>query len=294
METLIEAVPNFSEGKNKETINAILESITSISDITLLNYSSDIDHNRSVVTFTGPPEKVTEAAFQATKTAAKLIDLNKHKGVHPRIGATDVIPLIPLKGISFEECIKYAKELGERIGEELKIPVYLYGKAAQKEERKNLANIRNGGYENLKKEIEEDPGKAPDFGPKFLGPAGATVVGVRNILIAFNVNLKTDDVSIAKKIAQTIRFSNNGLKYIKALGLKLENTNFVQVSMNLTNYKETPPQTVFNLIKKEVEKYGVEILESELIGLIPEDALQGTTPEELKIKNFNQSKILKP
>ena len=292
MKKILECVPNFSTGES-HTLAQILKSIKKIYGIKVLDFTSDTNHNRSVITFTGPPENVVKAAFEATKTSSKLIDLNKHKGVHPRIGATDVIPLIPLKNIPTKEAVKYSRQLGERIAEELKIPVYFYEKAATIKSRKNFADIRNIGYEQLKKEINKNPSRYPDLGPKHLGTSGAVAVGVRDILIAFNINLKTPDLKIAKKIANKIREKSGGLKYVKALGLKLKTRNIAQVSMNLTNYKKTPPIKVFAKVKKLAKKYKTDVLESELIGLIPKSALKATSPEKLQLKNFSKEKLLK-
>jgi len=293
MTKILECVPNFSEGNDKKKIAKILGSIKKIKGIKVLDFSSDPDHNRSVITFLGNPEQVLKAAFEATKTASKLIDLSKHKGIHPRIGATDVMPLIPLKNISEKEAIKYSKQLGERIAEELKIPVYFYEKSATTKNRKNLANVRNIGYEQLKKEISINKERFPDLGPKHLGKTGAIAIGVRDILIAFNINLKTSDIEIAKKIATKIREKTGGLPYVKALGLKLKHRNLAQVSMNLTNYKKTPPLKVFETVEALAKNLGTEILESELIGLIPKEALKNTSAKELKIKDFSSKRILK-
>lgn len=279
---IIECVPNFSEGKNKKKINAIKFAILKVKNIKVLDVHFDADHNRCVITFIGPPEDVIEATFQSVKKAAQLIDLTKHKGEHPRIGATDVVPLIPLKGINFNECIKYAKKLGARIGNELKIPVYLYEKAAQSSERKNLANIRNKNYK----------GK-PDFGPLKRSKAGATVVGVRDILVAYNVNIDSKNLKIAKAIAKKIREKNGGLKNLKALGIPLKSRGIVQVSMNLTNYKKTSPLKAFSSIEKLAKKYGVKILESEVVGMIPAKALPKNYKKVLKLKRFKKSQILK-
>lgn len=294
MQKILECVPNFSEGKDKKKIAKILSSIKN-SGVKILDFSNDTDHNRTVITFIGPPKEVLEAAFEATKTASKLIDLTKHKGVHPRIGATDVMPLIPLKNISAKEAVKYSKKLGEKIAKKLKIPVYFYEKSAKAKIRKNLADIRNIGYEQLKKEISKNKERFPDLGPKKLGKAGAIAIGVRDILIAFNINLKTDNVEIAKKIASKIREKSDGLKYVKALGLMLKKHNIAQVSMNLTNYKRTSIAKVFATVQKEAKKLHTEILESEVIGMIPRDALKNTTPEKLKLlQNKPLSSIMLP
>lgn len=291
MHQLIECVPNFSEGRDKAKIKLIEDSIKKVKGILFLNSESDIDHNRTVITFAGEPIKVIQAAFNAIKTAAKIIDLNVHKGVHPRIGATDVVPLIPLKGITIKETVKYSIALAKRIGEKVKIPVYLYENSAIRKDRKNLAVIRKGQYERLKKEITL-PEKTPDFGPHKIGKAGATVIGVRGILVAYNINLKTSDVEIAKIIANEIReTAKNGLKNIKTLGLYLKSKNISQVSMNLTNYKKTPPLKVFKKVETLAKKLKTKILESEVIGLIPLSALP-KNPKLLKIKDFSDKKIL--
>lgn len=292
MQKIIECVPNFSEGRNLKKIAAIVATIKSVPGILLLNQTSDSSHNRSVITFAGPPEAVIKAAFLATKKAAELIDMDKHSGVHPRLGATDVLPLIPLKGVSMKECVRYAFKLGKHIGGELKIPVYMYEKAALRIDRKNLADVRRGEYEKLKKEIEKNPKRKPDFGPNKLGKAGATAVGARLPLIAFNVNLASKNLGIAKTIAKKIRFKDGGFPYVKALGLRLTKPNCIQVSMNLTNYKKTSMDKVFKKIEQLAKKLGVKILESEIIGLIPHSALIKNAKKHWKIKNFSQSKIL--
>ncbi len=235
--SLIECIPNFSEARRPEVIDQIVSAITSVEGARLLDRSSDLDHNRTVLTYAGPPEAVEEAAFRAIKTAAELIDLNKHTGEHPRIGATDVVPFVPLSGATMEDCVAMAKRLGQRVGDELNIPVYLYEAAATRPERTNLENIRRGQYEGLKIEIESNPDRKPDYGPAKLGSAGATVIGARSPLIAFNVYLTTSEVEIAKKIAKAVRQSSGGLRYVKALGLLVEGR--AQVSMNLTNFRET-------------------------------------------------------
>lgn len=235
MKKIVECIPNFSEGKDKTVIDAIVKAITDVPGIILLNQESDPAHNRSVVTFAGEPKPVVEAAFQGIKKAAELIDLDKHVGEHPRMGATDVVPFVPLKGVKIKDCIEYAEKLGERVGEELKIPVYLYEKAARTPERENLAAVRKGEYETIKKEIDQSPEKKPDFGPMEVPKAGVTAIGAREPLIAYNVNLETNDLSIAKNIAKTIRYKTGGFKNVKALGFDLEDRGIVQVSMNLTN-----------------------------------------------------------
>ncbi|HDM22212.1 MAG TPA: glutamate formimidoyltransferase, partial [Methanomicrobia archaeon] len=243
----------------------------------------------SVITFIGDPESVEEAAFRGCKKASELIDLNKHKGEHPRMGATDVIPFIPVSDVSMKECVSIAEKLGERIWNELKIPVYLYEEAARTPERKNLADIRKGEFEWLKENIEKRP---PDFGDRIHPTAGATAVGAREFLIAFNVNLNTNDLSIAKKIAKAVRFKSGGFRYVKALGFEIKERGIVQVSMNLTNYKKTPIYRVFEAIKSEADRYGVSIIGSELIGLAPMDALLDVADFYLRLENFKKTQVL--
>ena len=290
MTQLIECIPNFSEARRPEVIDQIVAAIQSVSDVKLLDRSSDLDHNRTVLTFAGSPAGVEEAAFRAIKTAAELIDLNQHTGAHPRIGATDVVPFVPLSGISMDDCVALAKRLGQRVGEELSIPVYLYEAAATRPERANLENIRKGQYEGLKTEIESDPNRAPDFGPAKLGTAGATVIGARNPLIASNVYLTTDDTSIAKKIAKAVRHSSGGLRHVKGLGLLVDGR--AQVSMNLTNFHETPIARAVEFIRREAQRYGVGIHHSELVGLIPQEALVDAAVWYTQLDSFSPEQIL--
>ena len=290
MTTLIECIPNFSEARRPEIIDQIAAAITSVDGARLLDRSSDLDHNRTVITFAGPPLAVEEAAFRAIRTAAELIDLNHHQGEHPRIGATDVVPFVPLSDSSMEECIAIAKRLGQRVGSELSIPVYLYEAAASRPERVNLETIRKGQYEALKSEIESNPERHPDFGPARLGSAGATVIGARNPLVAFNVYLTTSDVDIAKKIAKAIRHSSGGLRYVKGLGLLVEGR--AQVSMNLTNFRETPIARVVETIRREAQRYGVGIHHSELVGLIPQEALTDAAVWYMQLDQFDKRQVL--
>ena len=290
MTKLIECIPNFSEARRPEVIDQIAAAITSVDEVHLLDRSSDMDHNRTVLTFAGPPHAVEVSAFRAIKTAAELIDLNKHSGEHPRIGATDVCPFVPLSDVSMEECVALAKRLGRRVGEELGVPVYLYEEAAARPERTNLENIRRGEFEGLKDEIGSNPDREPDFGPSALGPAGATVIGARNFLVAYNVYLTTDDVEIARKIAKTIRHSSGGLRYVKALGLLVEGR--AQVSMNLTNFRKTPLALVVETIRREAQRYGVGINHSELIGLIPQEALVDASVWYTQLDAFDKEQIL--
>lgn len=290
MTQLIECIPNFSEARRPEVIDQIVASIQSVSEVKLLDRSSDLDHNRTVLTFAGSPAGVEEAAFRAIKTASELIDLDNHTGEHPRIGATDVVPFVPLSNASMDDCIAIAKRLGQRVGDELSIPVYLYEAAATKPERTNLENVRKGQYEVLKSEIESNENRKPDFGPNKLPKAGATVIGARNPLIAFNVYLTTDDVDIAKKIAKAVRQSSGGLRYVKGLGLLVDGR--AQVSMNLTNFRETPIGRVVEFIRREAQRYGVSVHHSELVGLIPQEALVDAAVWYTQLDGFDKEQIL--
>ena len=290
MTTLIECIPNFSEARRPEIIDQIAAAIQAVSEVKLLDRSSDLDHNRTVLTFAGSPAGVEEAAFRAIKTAAELIDLDAHTGEHPRIGATDVVPFVPLSGATMEECVAIAQRLGQRVAGELSIPVYLYEAAATRPERANLENIRKGQYEGLKSEIESDPNRKPDYGPSKLLKAGATVIGARAPLIAFNVYLTTDDVSVAKKIAKAVRHSTGGLRYVKGLGLLVDGR--AQVSMNLTNFHETPIARVVEFIRREAQRYGVNIRHCELVGLIPQEALVDAAVWYTQLDQFSPEQIL--
>ncbi len=287
---LVECVPNFSEGRRQEVIDAIVGAIKSVPNVWILDVESDPDHNRSVVTCVGEPEAAQEAMFRAIAKAAELINLDEHQGEHPRIGATDVVPFIPLRGVTMEECVALARQLGQRVGEELGIPVYLYEAAATRPDRENLANIRKGEYEGLKEAIKTDPNREPDFGPRELGPAGATVIGAREFLIAFNVYLNTDDVKIAKRIARAVRHSSGGLRYVKALGMLVGGQ--AQVSMNLTNFKKTPIFRVVELIRREAARYGCTITHTELVGLTPQQAMLDVAQWYLQLDGFSASQVL--
>lgn len=290
MTQLVECIPNFSEARRPEVVDQIVAAITSVEGARLLDRSSDLDHNRTVVTFAGPPEAVEEAAFRAIKTASELIDLDQHTGAHPRIGATDVVPFVPLSDVKMEDCVAIAQRLGQRVGTELNIPVYLYEAAAARPERTNLEVIRKGQYEGLKAEVETHPERKPDFGPAKLGKAGATVIGARNPLIAFNVYLTTDDVDIAKKIAKAIRHSSGGLRYVKGSGFFVDGR--AQVSMNLTNFRDTPIARVVEFIRREAQRYGVGIHHSELVGLIPQEALVDAAVWYTQLDQFDKEQIL--
>lgn len=287
---LVECVPNFSEARRPEIIDAIANAITSSGNVSILDRHSDLDHNRTVVTFVGSPQDVEEAAFRAIATAAELIDMQEHTGEHPCIGSTDVVPFVPISGVNMQDCVKIARRLGERVGQELGIPVYLYEAAATRPEHKNLENIRRGQYEGLRHAIATDPDRRPDFGPASLGSAGATVIGAREFLIAFNVYLNTDDVTIADKIARTVRHSSGGLRYVKALGLLVDGR--AQVSMNLTNFRKTPIARVVEMIRFEAARYGVAIHHSELVGLIPQEALIDVSTWYLQLDEFDPDQVL--
>ncbi|MBW8011396.1 MAG: glutamate formimidoyltransferase [Chloroflexi bacterium] len=287
---IVECIPNFSEGRRLEVVSAIIEVITQVDGVTLLDHSSDSDHNRTVVTYVGPPKAVEEAAYRGIAIAAELINLNKHTGEHPRLGATDVVPFVPISGVSMLDCVEIARRLARRVGDELKIPVYLYEEAATMPERKNLAKVRKGEYELLKKEIGSKPLRKPDFGPSKLGPAGATVIGARPPLIAYNVYLNTEDVSIAKKIAKAVRHSSGGLHFVKGAGFLVDG--LAQVSMNLTNYRKTPIFRVVEMIRREAARYGTLIEKSELIGLMPQSALFDSAAWYLQLNDFEQDQVL--
>lgn len=292
MARLVQCVPNFSEGRDKEKVEKIVQEIRITEDVKLLDYSMDKDHNRSVVTFVGEPEKVIEAAFNSVKVASELIDMSTHVGEHPRMGATDVIPLIPISDVSMEECIEYSKELAKRIGEELNIPVFLYEKSATNPSRENLANIRRGQYEGMAEKLKKEEWQ-PDFGPGTLNiKSGVTAVGARMPLVAFNVNLDTADINIAKNIAKVVRASGGGFTYCKALGIEIKERNIVQVSMNMVDYTKTSLFRVFETIEREANRYGVNVIGSEIIGLVPMNALIDVADYYLKLENFDSSQVL--
>lgn len=293
MTRLIECVPNFSEGRDPDVVNRIVEAISSVPGVKVLDESMDMDHNRAVVTFVGVPELVVEAAFRGAQMAAAKINMTRHKGAHPRVGATDVVPFVPLTGTTMADCIASARKLGERIGRELDVPVYLYGEAATRPERRDLALVRKGEYEALCAELGTLPARDPDFGPNKMNlEAGATCVGARMPLIAFNVYLSDPDPRLAKRIAKTIRESSGGMPYVKAIGLEIPQRRLSQVSMNLTNYKVTSIKTVFARISELAGAEKVAVVESELIGLMPRDALEGISPEQLLLSKFDGSQLI--
>jgi glutamate formiminotransferase len=290
---LIECVPNFSEGRDAAKIDAIVRAILAVPDVALLDRESDADHNRSVLTFVGPSAAVADAAFRAVEKAVELIDLTRHQGAHPRLGAADVVPFIPIEGVTLEECVKLSERLGEQIWNKLQVPVYLYEAAARRPERANLENIRRGQFEALAAEMGKVAARDPDIGDPVCHPtAGAVVIGARKFLIAYNVNLNTPDVGIAKKIAKTIRFSNGGFRYVKSMGVMLTTRNLAQVSINLTDFEQTPMHLVFETVRREAERYGVSVVGSEIVGLIPKKAIELSAEYFLRYENFRPELVL--
>jgi len=290
---IVECVPNFSEGRRPEVVEAIVAAIAEVEGVRVLDKEMDKDHNRAVVTFVGEPEPVRKAAFAGCAKACELIDMNQHTGEHPRIGATDVIPFIPISGVSLEECIDMARDLGMEIAEKLAIPVYLYEKAAVRPERQDLAFIREGQYEGLKVTIATDSNRYPDFGPPKMHPtAGATVVGARDPLIAFNAYLDTNDLELARKIARRVRFRDGGLRFLKANGFAIRQRGCVQVSMNLTNYTGTPIHDALEFVRREAERHGVRVTDTEIVGLVPLNAMLDTAEYYLQLDNFKREQVL--
>ena len=293
MKSLVECVPNFSEGRDTGVVEAIAASIAATDGVHLAGMEMDGDHNRSVITFMGSPEDVARGAFEACRTARDLIDLRRHRGVHPRIGAADVIPFIPLSDYSIADCVSLARNCGGEIGRSLEIPVYFYGHAALNARRVELPEIRRGGFEDLVSDALEGPGRRPDAGPDTVHvSAGATAVGVRDILVAYNVNLDTDDVRVARAIAGNVREKNGGLPGVRALGLLLPGRHIAQVSMNLTDYRKTDMAQAFHAVTRLAEAEGVGVLESELVGLAPRAAMGGAVPEELGMASLDPARFL--
>jgi len=290
MSTLVECVPNFSEGRDKSTVDAIIEAMK-LHGVYLLDREMDADHNRSVITLVGEREAVQEAAIRGVGKAAEVIDLTRHQGAHPRMGAADVVPFIPIEGVTIEDCVAMARHAGEQIWKRFGIPVYLYEAAATSPERQNLENIRRGQFEGIRAEIATNPARRPDFGEARVHPtAGATVVGARKFLIAYNVFLNTPDVDIAKKISKAVRFSTGGLRFVKGAGFLVRGQ--AQVSMNLTDFEQTPVHRVFEMVKREAARYGVQPVSSEIVGLIPKKALEAAAEWFLQVENFDSSLIL--
>jgi glutamate formiminotransferase len=288
--TLVESVPNFSNGRDKTVVDAIVDAMK-VPGVYLLDREMDSDHNRSVITLLGDRETIAEAVIRGVGKAAELIDLNHHQGAHPRIGATDVVPFIPIEGVTIEDCVAIARQVGEEIWKRYQIPIYLYEAAATTPERQNLEDIRRGQFEGLRQDVVVNPARKPDFGePRLHATAGATVVGARKALIAYNVFLNTTDVEIAKKIAKAIRFSSGGLRYVKAAGFAVRG--LAQVSMNLTDFEQTPIARAFEFVKREAARYGVLPMSSEIVGLIPKKALEQAAEWFLQVENFDSSMIL--
>lgn len=287
---IVECVANFSEGRRHEIVDEIVASIAGAAEVHVLGAESDVDHNRSVVTFVGAPNAVAAAAFAGISVAARSIDMSQHRGKHPRIGAADVIPFVPLRNVTMTECVALARAVGARVGEALRLPVFLYAEAALQAANRELSAIRRGGYEGLRETLATGQPPQPDFGPRMMGAAGGCVIGARDILIAFNVYLSTTDVTIAQAIARAIRESSGGLPQVKALGLYVNGK--AQVSMNLTDYRVTSMGAVFERIRREASHFGVCVNSSEIIGLVPRAALSSSAARDLKLMNYGPESIL--
>jgi len=288
MQTIIECVPNFSEGRDVQKVETIIRALLEGPDVYLLDQEMDADHNRCVITLVGTRESIGEAALRGIGKAAELIDLNHQQGAHPRLGAADVVPFIPICGVTLEECVRIAAWVAEEAWRRFKIPTYLYEAAARKPERKNLENIRRGQFEGLREEVRTNPERHPDFGEAALHPtAGATVVGARKFLIAYNINLNTPDVALAKAIAEKIRASSGGFACVKAMGVELKSRNLGQVSMNLTDFETTSITTAFDAVTREAAAHGVDVVGSEIVGLVPRRALEDAAVQHLKVENYH-------
>jgi glutamate formiminotransferase len=292
MKTLVECVANFSEGRDLKVLDAIVTAIRSVEAVHVLDLQMDVDHHRSVVTFVGSRENIGEAALRAVGKAVELIDLNRHSGKHPRIGAADVVPFVPLGHTTLEECVTIAHHVGEQAWQRFQIPIYFYDAAAKHPDRTRLENIRRGQFEGLRQDLESGRDRLPDFGVQLHPTAGATAVGARNLLIAYNINLNTPDIRVARAIARTIRESNGGLPHVKALGIELKARNQAQVSMNLTAFEVTPMHQVFEQVRLEAKKHGVEIASSQLVGLVPRRALEAAAAHYLEIEDFESDDVL--
>lgn len=290
---LVECVPNFSEGRRREVVEELVQVIAAVPGVTMLDSEMDPDHNRSVLTFAGEPEPAMEAAFRVIARAAERIDLTRHQGQHPRMGATDVVPFVPIEGVTLEDCAEMARALGKRVGEELKLPVFLYEAAASRPDRTSLADVRRGEFEGLREAIGKDPKKTPDFGPNAIHPtAGATAIGARRFLVAFNANLNTGDVRVAKAVAKAIREQSGGLKNVRALGFSIEDGRRAQVSMNLVNTEATPIHRVLALIRDEAARHGAAISGCEVVGLVPEYAMLDAAEHALQLEGFRRDQVL--
>jgi glutamate formiminotransferase / formiminotetrahydrofolate cyclodeaminase len=292
MKRLIECVPNFSEGRDPAKVDSIVSSMSAVAGVYVLDREMDADHHRCVVTLAGEPEAVAEAALRGVGKAMELIDLNVHSGAHPRVGAADVIPFIPIHGVTIEDCVALARRVGKEIWARYRIPVFFYEAAATRPDRTNLENVRRGQFEGLRDELKRNHDRQPDIGePKLHPTAGVTVVGARKFLIAYNVNLNTPDVGIANKIAKAIRFSSGGLRYVKSMGVELKARNLAQVSINLTDFEQTPMHRVYEMVKREAARYGAIPVGSEIVGLIPKKAIEMAADYFLQVENFSPEQI---
>jgi len=292
MKRLIESVPNFSEGRDPAKVDAIVHAMSSVPGVYVLDREMDADHNRCVITLAGEPDAVAEAALLGTGKAMELIDLTQHTGAHPRVGATDVVPFIPIEGVTIEDCVALARRVGTEIWRRFRIPVFFYEAAATRPDRVNLENVRRGQFEGLREEMKRSHDRQPDVGePKVHPTAGVTVVGARKFLIAYNVNLNTPDVGIANKIAKAIRFSSGGLRYVKSMGVELKARNLAQVSINLTDFEQTPMHRVYEIVKREAERYGAVPVGSEIVGLVPKKAIEMAADYFLQLENFSPSQV---
>jgi glutamate formiminotransferase/formiminotetrahydrofolate cyclodeaminase len=292
MKRLIECVPNFSEGRDSAKVDAIVSAMSTVSGVYVLDREMDADHNRSVITLAGEPDAVAEAALRGIGKAMQLIDLTKHTGAHPRVGATDVVPFIPIEGVTIEDCVALAHRTGHEIWARYRIPVFFYEAAAKRSDRVNLENVRRGQFEGLRQEMKHNHDRQPDVGePKLHPTAGVTVVGARKFLIAYNVNLNTSDVTIANRIAKAIRFSSGGLRYVKSMGVELKARNLAQVSINLTDFEQTPMHRVYEMVKREAERYGAAPVGSEIVGLIPKKAIEMAADFFLQLENFSPAQV---
>jgi glutamate formiminotransferase / formiminotetrahydrofolate cyclodeaminase len=293
MDRIVECVPNFSEGRSQATVQALIDAIASVPGVRLLNHTADRDHHRAVLTVVGAPEEMVEAMFRSIRVATDLIDLRRHSGVHPRVGATDVVPFVPIKGLSMRDCVQAAKRLGHRVGTELEIPVFLYERAASHRDHASLESVRRGGLDGLAFRMATDPDWSPDFGPGQLHEtAGAIVIGARPPLVAFNVNLLSADVNVARSIAGKIRQSNGGMPHLKAIGVELASRGMVQVAMNLTDYEATPLHAAFAAVQSQAAERGVSVAGTEIVGLVPLAALVETAKEALRLDHFEPSQLL--
>src|SRR5262245_12461375 len=292
MKRLIECVPNFSEGRDASKVDTLIQTMSRVPGVWVLDHELDADHNRCVITLAGEPDAVAEAALQGTGKAVELIDMTQHTGAHPRVGATDVVPFIPVEGVSLEDCVALARRVGQEIWKRYRIPVFFYEAAATRPDRVNLENIRRGQFEGLREELKKNHDRQPDVGePKLHPTAGVTVVGARKFLVAYNVNLNTPDVGIANKIAKAIRFSSGGLRYVKSMGVDLKARNTAQVSINLTDIEQTPMHRVYEMVKREAARYGTAPVSSGIVGLVPKKAIEMAADYFLQLENFSPSQV---